>query len=50
MMLQETKDTLSLSEGLLREMGGFEGKGTILRHRTNAYIPSARGKQPESER
>lgn len=26
MLLQETKDTVSLSEGLLREMAGFEGE------------------------
>lgn len=50
MLLQEIKDTLSLSEGLLGEMDGFGGKNTALRHRTKAYILLAQGKQIGSER
>lgn len=45
MLLRETKDTPSLSEGLLREMDGFGGENTALRHRTKAYILLVWGKQ-----
>lgn len=50
MLLRETKDTLSLSEGLLGEMGGFGGENTVLKHRTKAYILLVWGKQTGSER